>query len=201
MSEGRWCRPNRHRHSKPNGSSAKTKSSASTGELPSNRAVRKTSPSGTSSVSLSAVDGASQPLSALPGANAGGTTSAKRREQPQKPFRSFASDEDACCVQAFTKSASFVAATAPHPCQSLSSAQIGSPRARAPEGANKVRTSLGRGSSNGQSPPHGNVNEGGHDRRGRGPMVGDGGLVGPVFYRVAWRRTGDKRIVWKIRSR
>ncbi|CAM9680933.1 unnamed protein product, partial [Hapterophycus canaliculatus] len=41
------------------------------------------------------------------------------------------------------------------------------------------------------------------DRRGKVPRTaaGDDGLAGPVFYRVAWGRTGEKRVVWKIRSR
>ncbi|CAM9140552.1 unnamed protein product [Ectocarpus fasciculatus] len=102
----------------------------------------------------------------------------RRGERPAQTFEHFSGDEDACCVQAFTKSGSYSADRREH-----------EPRG----GVEKLRSNDG--------------GEHGRFRRERGPATvvveaAEGAcLDGPVFYRAAWRKTGKRLFVWKIRSR
>lgn len=102
----------------------------------------------------------------------------RRGELPARTFELFAGDEDACCVQAFTKSGSYSTDRREH-----------QPRG----GVENLRSN--------DSGEHGRF------RRERGPgtvvveAAEDACFGGPVFYRAAWRKTGEKLFVWKIRSR
>ncbi|CAM9755868.1 unnamed protein product, partial [Ectocarpus sp. 8 AP-2014] len=110
----------------------------------------------------------------------GDTTSRVPRggEHPAQTFELPVGDQDACCVQAFTKSGSYSADRREH-----------QPR----DGAESLRSN-DRG-------------EHGRFRRERGPgtvvveAAEDACFGGPVFYRAAWRKTGKKLFLWKIRSR
>ncbi|CAM9254242.1 unnamed protein product, partial [Scytosiphon promiscuus] len=121
------------------------------------------------------VDATKKPASSLSAASGGGTSAAKRWEQPSKPFPTAARDEDACCVQAFTKGASFIAPPHSQPRPSPSGDDTFGPSARETcrDGGERVPKTTAR----------------------------DENLASPVFYRVAWRRGGEKHLVWKIRSR
>ncbi|CAM9960619.1 unnamed protein product [Ectocarpus sp. 6 AP-2014] len=99
-------------------------------------------------------------------------------KHPAQTFELPVGDEDACCVQAFTKSGSYSADRREH-----------QPR----DGEESLRSN-DRG-------------EHGRFRRERGPgavvveAAEDARFGGPVFYRAAWRKTGKKLFLWKIRSR
>lgn len=131
-------------------------------------------------------------------------------------------DEDTCCVQAFTKSTRFADATASHPFVlpfdgrdknlfppvtladgdlALLSSSKGIP---AMGGDGLDGKSVGTSSSDGGTVDILNrrIGGGNQDQRGQGATtLGDKRLAGPIFYRVAWRRTGKRILVWKIASR
>ncbi|CAM9152943.1 unnamed protein product [Ectocarpus sp. 12 AP-2014] len=102
----------------------------------------------------------------------------RRGEHPAQTFELPVGDEDACCVQAFTKSGSYSADRREHQ----------------PRGGVENLRSNDRG-------------EHGRFKRERGPgavivaTAEDSCSGGPVFYRAAWRKTGKKLFLWKIRSR
>lgn len=96
----------------------------------------------------------------------------RRGEQSEKKSGLFGSDQDACCVQAFTRSGTFT-----------------------DEGDNDPRGGAGVGILT-------RIVDGGNEGRREGrASPEDSGLSRPVFYRAAWRRTGEKLFVWKITSR
>lgn len=97
-----------------------------------------------------------------------------RGEQSKQVSGLFGGDQDACCVQAFTKSARFT--------------DGGDNNPRGGVGVGVLKTRIVDGGGN-------------QSRRERRMPPEDNGLSGPKFYRAAWRRTGDKLLVWKITSR
>lgn len=146
----------------------------------------------------------------------------RRGEQPEQVSGSFGSDQDACCVQAFTKGARFSEAASFH----LFTSPFNTGNAMKPpqsfltvprksEGATFGAEGAGVGgdgfvdgkskritSDGGDIDPRvvGGVNQGRHERGAAAPTK-DNSLSAPVFYRTAWRRTGEKLFVWKITSR
>lgn len=147
----------------------------------------------------------------------------RRGEQSEQGSGLFGSNQDACCVQAFTKSARFTDAASFHlfappvnagntinpPHSYLTGAEGGSLGSGGSldgksKGANNAR-------NEGDNDPRGGgvsilntrIGGGNERRRARGAAAppADSGLPGPVFYRAAWRRTGEKMAVWKISSR
>ncbi len=125
-------------------------------------------------------------------------------------------------MQAFTRSTRFADATTSHPFVlpfdgsdqnrlppfALADGSLAVPRSSkgiaAMGGDGLDGKSVGTSSSDGGTVGILNTRIGGgnHDQRGQGATtLGDKRLAGPVFYRVAWRRTGERIIVWRITSR
>lgn len=94
-------------------------------------------------------------------------------EKSEQFSRLFGCDQDACCVQAFTKVARF-----------------------RDGGDNDPRAVAGLGNMDARI-----LGDGNQSRRERRALPEDNGLSGPVFYRAAWRRTGEQPFVWKLTSR
>ena len=126
-------------------------------------------------------------------------------------------DEDTCCVQAFTKSTRF-ATSDPFVLRFDAEDQSrSSPLVLADGGLAVPRSSKGiaavgdHGGMNGKRVGTSSSDGGILNSRVGGGIQGEVGrgatalgkkrLAGPVFYRVAWRRTGEKTLVWKITSR
>lgn len=110
-------------------------------------------------------------------------------------------DEDTCCVQAFVKSIAFSGAS--------TAVEITTPehiprKGPTPRSATAASFPTARASDIGEEYNSNNPKPLGARRRGQGTAaysVAVEGLVGPVFYRVAWRRTGGQVFVWKVASR